>query len=295
MFKKYFSLRILIFLSLGFVGFWIFVSYIGASLATSPMRKEMLTIKEMLGLSVKEVDFKTEDGLNISAWFVDNRKQAISQQDTIVILMGGIWSDRRACMQNALFYLEKGYSVLLPDLRGTGKSEGDYVSYGWHERQDLISATGFLQKQGFQNIAVHGLSLGAATIAYSFQDKTDYAFVVLESCYDNIHNAFANRVIVFSLNHWICSLGKYFIESKIKIKAEQLSPESYISLYKGKLLILAGDSEYKVKIEETQKLFNLAKATSKKLYFFKKGKHESFIQKFPNEYAQVLGDFLHWK
>jgi uncharacterized protein len=180
----------------------------------------------------------------------------------------------------------------LPDLRGTGNSEGDKVSYGWYERNDLTSAYSFLKKQGFQNIAVHGLSLGAATIVYSFQERTDYAFVVLESSYDNIHNAFANRVFIFSLDNWLCSLGKYWIEDKIKVKAEQLRPEQYISLYKGKLLIMAGDNEYKVKVEETQKLFDLAQAKNKKLHFFKNGKHESFILKFPSEYEKIVDNFI---
>jgi hypothetical protein len=99
---------------LGFISFilfflWLFISYFGAMLATSPMRKKVPQIQEIEGFAVKNVVFETNDKLKISAWYVNNQENQLNK-DTAVILLGGIWADRRGCIQNAIFYLKRGYS-----------------------------------------------------------------------------------------------------------------------------------------------------------------------------------------
>ena len=32
------------------------------------------------------------------------------------------------------FYYDRGFDILLPDARGHGESDGDYMGYGWPDR-----------------------------------------------------------------------------------------------------------------------------------------------------------------
>jgi fermentation-respiration switch protein FrsA (DUF1100 family) len=67
----------------------------------------------------------------------------------------------------ARFYHEElGFNVLMPDARGHGESEGDYIGFGWHERLDYLQWIGeVLAKVGEEaQIVLHGLSMGAATV-----------------------------------------------------------------------------------------------------------------------------------
>ena len=64
-----------------------------------------------------------------------------------------------------LAYAERGYSVLLPALRGHGASEGTYVGMGWHDRLDLLCwIRWILEQDPAAEIVLHGVSMGAATV-----------------------------------------------------------------------------------------------------------------------------------
>ncbi len=70
--------------------------------------------------------------------------------------------------QNAIYikhFYEMGYNVLLPYLRGHGKSEHSYCTMGWLDRLDIIDWIGFiLDKNPNAKIILHGVSMGAATV-----------------------------------------------------------------------------------------------------------------------------------
>lgn len=64
----------------------------------------------------------------------------------------------------ARHYLERGWNVLLPDLRGHGESEGDYVGFGWDDRLDIVAwCSWILRRDPKAQIVLHGVSMGAAT------------------------------------------------------------------------------------------------------------------------------------
>jgi len=159
-----------------------------------PRPQEIPSAENYFSEPFEDQSFKSFDRVDISSWFLrnDSSKKAI-------ILLNGIGANRLSLVSRGKFYLENDFNVLMPDLRGTGASGGDMITFGWQERFDLLACVDFLKEKGMEKIAVHGLSLGAATIVYSFQENPNYDFVVLESCYDNITNALKNRVDNLSL------------------------------------------------------------------------------------------------
>ncbi len=65
----------------------------------------------------------------------------------------------------ARHYAGLGWNVLLPDQRGHGQSEGDYVGWGYDERLDLLSWINFVARRDPEaRILLHGVSMGAATV-----------------------------------------------------------------------------------------------------------------------------------
>ncbi len=246
-------------------------SYWGAQYATSPFPAKHPPAKKFFNHTVEDVTVITKDSVQIAAWYLPNSKEKS------VILMNGYRGNRVPLVNRAKLYYDKGFSVLMPDLRGTGESDPVSITFGWKERFDLQACTRFLQNRGHERIAVHGLSLGAATIAYSLQEEPDYWFAVLESCYNNIDQTFQNRLDMFFIPSFSSTLVRYFTEQRIGALSTDLSPEEHLKAMKCPVLFLAGDKEKRVKKKETESIFNYCGAKDKQLHFFKGARHQDFL------------------
>lgn len=283
---KIFTKKNLIRLSiLGFL-LWLLGSYAGSIIATYPRNVEIPIAATFFSQTVEEQRLTTSDGNEIATWYLpaDSKKA--------VVILNGIGANRVGLVSRAKFYQQNNYNVIIPDLRGTGESGGEVIAFGWQERFDLEACVDFLKKEEMESVAVHGLSLGAATITYSFQENPDYEFVVLESCYDNIDNALKNRVDFIPLPSFFFYALEEFTEWRIGAESEQLRPEDYIKKCKYPTFIMAGDSEKKVKKEETEKIFKNCGAKTKQLHFFKGGYHENFLRRFEAEWKEVMEKWL---
>jgi esterase/lipase len=265
---------------------WVGIGYFFANKVTEAKTSDYSAIIMIDTFKVSQISLKSNDGLKINAWVSGNNKK------NIVILLAGIGGNSSSMTERAALYLEKGFSVLLPDLRATGKSEGDIISFGWNERLDLLSCFRYLKSIGYENIAVHGCSLGAATIAYSLDSINNYSFVVMESSYDNIDHAFAHRTFDSGFNRILFWPAYFFTELKIGTNADQLSPLNNVHLYSGPVLYLSGDKEKQIRLEEMQNIFNSIGSTKKTLHIFKGAEHEDFLRFDSISYKNVLSDFI---
>lgn len=268
------------------VAIWWTCGYIAALQLTATAPQAIADRKEWGGFPVENVNLTTADHVSISAWMIRGKTAKT------VILLSGIRGNRSDNLDRATCYLQKGYSVFLPDLRGTGKSGGDRISFGWHERLDLLAAVDWLKRNHHDTIAVHGMSLGAAAIAYSFDSIRDYDFVVMESCYDNIDHAFSHRMNDFpglSIVAWpIIAITEY----RLGVSTTQLAPELYMSKYVGPVLYLAGNAEVQLPLTETQRIFSRFPGKEKSLYIFDGAPHCDLLSYDRPKYLYALTAFL---
>jgi len=266
---------------------WLIVSYAAARFATRTVFEDIPPASDYFEEEVKETFLSTSDHITITAWYLKEENSSKS-----VILLNGIYGNRIGLVERAKLYRTQGYSVLMPDLRGTGESTGNMVTFGWFERLDLQACYDFLKENGHQQIAVHGLSLGAATIVYSLPNENDYEFIILESCYDNVTQALHNRIEKYYIPPFLCSAMTKFTERRLGVESERLSPQSYIKFAQAPTLIIAGDSEQKVKMSETENIFDRCGAEEKELHFIKGAIHENFLNRFEDQYLIIWKDWM---
>ena len=89
--------------------------------------------------------------------------------------------------QNSVYarrFFEMGYNVLLPYLRGHGKSEHNYCTMGWLDRLDIIDWINFIiDKNPNAKIILHGASMGAATVMMATgEELPENVICCIEDC-----------------------------------------------------------------------------------------------------------------
>jgi alpha-beta hydrolase superfamily lysophospholipase len=98
----------------------------------------------------------------------------------VVIYMHGNASSRLEAGPLVAKLLERNISLFCFDWAGCGLSDGEYISLGWHERDDLASVIEHLRKSMFNGpIALWGRSMGAVTaLMHVHRDPTLAAMCV---------------------------------------------------------------------------------------------------------------------
>ena len=118
------------------------------------------------------------------------------QRHSVVIYMHGNSSSRLEVIPQLGHLLSLGVSVLSFDFCGSGHSDGEYVSLGYHEREDLDAIIKFLRGTGqVSSIGLWGRSMGAATaLMYASRDPT-IACMILDSSFTDLHRLVSNFLI----------------------------------------------------------------------------------------------------
>lgn len=265
---------------------WMALGYIAACIATKASPREIPRDHAIAGNPVENIELRTEDGVRISSWLVrKNGKQA-------VILLHGITSNRQQCEGRSEIFLEAGFDVMLPDLRGQGASDATVVTVGWKERRDLKACVQYLRGQGYERIGAYGLSLGAATIAYSMKEEEGFSFVVLESSYDTMEHALNDRLDYVHVPHWVAWPMRVWGAWRTGAWMSEMKPVDYMAYCKAPALIMSGDAEVILKASETQDLYNHCDSSMKRLKIFAKGTHGHLLREFPEEYRRTVRGFL---
>lgn len=84
----------------------------------------------------------------------------------------------------AIHFADKGYSVLMPDARAHGESEGNLIGMGWPERFDILKwIDKIIESDPEAQIVLYGISRGAATVMMtSGENLPDNVKAVIEDC-----------------------------------------------------------------------------------------------------------------
>ncbi|XP_042444384.1 uncharacterized protein LOC122029461 [Zingiber officinale] len=100
----------------------------------------------------------------------------------------------------AVILLPSNITLFTLDFSGSGLSEGEYVSLGWHEKDDLKTVVTYLRtNKQISCIGLWGRSMGAVTsLLYGAEDPS-IAGMVLDSAFSNLFELMMELVDVYKI------------------------------------------------------------------------------------------------
>ena len=179
----------------------------------------------------------------------------------VVIYLHGNSSSRIEGTKMALFLLNKGIDLFVFDFPGCGKSEGEYISLGYYEKEDVSSIVDFVEKfPGVGKIGIWGRSMGAATaLMYSYKDKR-----IKAQCIDSPFANFKDLAIKLCKQHiyipeFVINTILYFLKKTIRkkndLEIENLKPIEFSKLSKTPAFFIHAMKDALIPYEQTIKIY----------------------------------------
>ncbi|KAJ4982001.1 hypothetical protein NE237_032838 [Protea cynaroides] len=158
-----------------------------------------------------------------------------------VIYCHGNSGCRADANEAAIVLLPSNITVFTLDFSGSGLSDGDYVSLGWHEKDDLKIVVSYLRSnKQISCIGLWGRSMGAVTsLLYGAEDPS-IAGMVLDSAFSNLFDLMMELVDVYKIRlpkftvKMAVQYMRHVIQKKAKfdimdLNCTQVAPKTYIA------------------------------------------------------------------
>jgi len=242
------------------------------------------------GLPYEEVAFPARDGIPLRGWFIP----AAQARGTVVFCHGHAGS-MDPDLRYAPWFHQAGFSVLMFDLRGHGRSGGERVSMGTLEREDLLGAMDYLAGRGIARVGVLGFSMGGAValLTAPLDERvaavaTDGAFVRLEETLVGWAREAAG------LPRWLARplarAVRYATALRLGVRLQD--PIHWIGqLAPRPVLLIHGDCDPYISVEAVEALYAAA-GEPKELWRVPQAGHRQVDQHCPEAYrSRVVGFF----
>lgn len=321
--KKYWKILLGILLFL-FVIYWV-VCYFLVSLALVPSFMEKTEVFETVTVTSMEALVQTSDIQNNRAaalertreWLknADARKHSVTTDDGYelvgvsfapekeshkwVLLLHGYTGWKEELYPLAYEYVKRGYHALVPDMRCSGSSEGDFIGMGWTDRLDNLQWLNLiLNDDPKAQIAIHGQSMGAScALMMSREELPQQVKALVSDCaYTDAYSMFAKQMkdwfslpsfpILDSMNLMLQLRGGYDLK-----KASALE-----SVKKSRLpvLFIHGEEDDMIPVSMAYELYE-ATPTEKELLILPGAGHAQAVDKDPKLYYETVFSFLEEK
>ncbi len=241
-------------------------------------------------LSYEETDITSYDGLALHGYTVRQ------SSDVWVIALHGYDDSGTAVAQMTGGFYARGYNLLLPDMRGQGKSEGSYIGMGWHDRLDVLSWIDYLNEE-YENpqIIVYGVSMGgAAAMMVSGEELPSNVRCIIEDCgYASVKDEFAYEgKALFHMPYypfvWAASMVTKVCAG---YSFEEASALEQVKKSETPMLFIHGEDDTFVPVENVYRVYDAA-SCEKQLLTVPGAQHASSMLKDYRLYWQTVYDFV---
>lgn len=183
------------------------------------------------------------DGLRLRTW-----TRRGSPARPAVVIVHGVGDSLESFADMGLAYAARGHTVLLLDTRGHGGSEGDRITLGAREREDVRAAMDRLRGEGAAGagLILVGHSMGAVAVLRAAADQPDVRAVIAEAPYDTFRETIARHAfLLYRLPRWapVIPLSIALAEWRGGFDADEVDAVAAAARVRGALLAIADGAD----------------------------------------------------
>lgn len=237
----------------------------------------------------ESVKLHTSQGFDIDAWY----SHTGSSQKCMILLHG--WSGNKSFLNHeAAMFRSMGFNVLMIDLRAHGRSEGNNITFGFDETDEVESAYAYATKRGNDKIILYGVSLGAAIgIKAASEEIVDLAAVIAEMPLGSMHRHFKTRAEHLGFPpEPFASLVTFWIGVQNGYNGFRHDVSSYAKDVACPVLLQWGDKDRIVVRSEVEKVFNNFPSKKKKMVVYEGTGHDLLLKNDPLKWEREVRAFI---
>ena len=252
---------------------------------------------------IEQVEIMSEDGYRLKGVLMQASGDAAEAGQKSagphrwVVLLHGYTGSKEMMYGYAYWYWTHGYSVLAPDFRCQGESEGDYIGLGATDSKDLEGWIDLiLEREPEAEIVLHGLSMGASTaLMYCGQENVpDNIKAVISDCaFTDAYSMFKEKIgSWFHLPAFpVVDSAELMIRLRAGYDLKETSPLKAVSASSVPTLFIHGEEDRMIPVSMCRELYDAA-ACEKEIMIVEGAGHAQAADKDPARYFEEVEKFL---
>ncbi|MDO5292077.1 MAG: alpha/beta hydrolase [bacterium] len=234
----------------------------------------------------------SEDGLKLHAYEITNTKKS----DVWVLVVHGYTGQGSDQYGYAKGFYDMGYNVLVPDLRGHGLSDGDYIGMGWDDRLDIMKWTDYIiAKDSEAQIVLHGVSMGGATVMMVAGEQlpSNVKCIIEDSGYTSVWSEFSYQLdALFNLPAFpVMQLANLATKVRAGYWISDASAIDQLARATRPMLFIHGDNDDFVPFFMLDQVYNAANVEKEKLVI-EGAAHAKALETNPEIYWKTIDRFV---
>lgn len=263
------------------------------------MSEQRIALWESLLPRAFPVEISSRDGLNLGGYLffpeADGTEKTV-RKNCFVIAVHGYKSSPVSMAFILSHYLEQGWTVLVPEQRSHGSSDGKYIGMGFYEKDDVACWIDYiLDGNPSAKILLHGVSMGAATVMLTTGMKLPAnIFAAVEDCgYSSLTEEFTAQLSeMFSLPYFpLIPAASLITKVRVGFFFGDVNCMEAVSRSVTPTLFIHGDKDSFVPFYMLEKLYNAA-SCEKEMLVVPGAEHAESVDVNPSLYWETVDKFV---